>query len=100
MGMGWHHPTKQAIGFEAITVSTIAVGLTKVSYQPADAAEIMVENGPIRFRRDGVVATSSTGHLLRDGDVLYIDNPSDMINLSMIRDANKDGDITITYYGH
>ena len=94
----WVNPERQTNDFEAITVSTSAIGLTSAKLQKAVAAEITVENGPIRFRTDGVAATATVGHLLSDGDVLFIDNISDMVSLSMIRDASTDGDIKVSFF--
>lgn len=92
----WHNPERQSVGFEAITVSTSAVVLTVQG--AAVAAEIQVENGPIRYRTDGAAPTASVGHLLSAGDVLYLDNPSELHKLSMIRDDTTDGDITVSYF--
>jgi hypothetical protein len=94
----WHNPERQSTSFEAITVSTTALGLTLANYQGAVAAEITVENGPIRFRTDGVAATATVGHLLSAGSVLYIDNPNELAKLSMIRDDTVDGDISVSYF--
>lgn len=94
----WHNPERQTVGFESITVSTTAIGLTEASYEAAITAEVTVENGPIRFRTDGTAPTAAVGHLLSDGDVLYLDNPSDLSGLSMIRDAAVDGDISVSYF--
>lgn len=94
----WTSPDRQSSSFEAITVSNAAIGLTTADYQAAVAAEITVENGPIRFRTDGTAATATVGHLLNDGDVLYIDNPSELSALSMFRDGATDGDISVSYF--
>lgn len=96
----WVNPERHTSSFETITVSTSAVSLTSADVQGAVAAEITVENGPIRFRTDGSDPTASVGHLLSDGDVLFLDNISDMTALSMIRDASTDGDITVSYFSN
>lgn len=94
----WHNPERQTTDFESITVSTTALGLTAANLAKGVAAEITVENGSIRFRTDGTAPTASVGHLLNDGDVLYLDNPSDLSALRMIRDAATDGDISVSYF--
>ena len=94
----WHNPERQSIAFEAITVTNAAIGLTSATLASNVAAEITVENGSIRFRTDGSAASANVGHLLRDGDILYLDNPSEMANLSMFRDGAVDGDISVTYF--
>lgn len=94
----WFNPERQSVDFEAITVSTTAIGLTTAKLQSAVAAEVTVENGPIRFRTDGTDPTASVGHLLSDGDALYLDNPSELVGLKMIRDAAVDGDISVSYF--
>lgn len=96
----WVNPERSSVDFEAITVSTTAIGLTAAKSQAAVAAEITVENGPVRFRTDGTAATATVGHLLSDGDVLYLDNISDMTSLSMIRDGATDGDISVSYFSN
>ena len=98
MNNSWHNPARQSSSFEAITVSNTAVGLTKANYETGVTAELTVENGPIRFRTDGTAATASVGHLLSDGDVLYIDNPSEMAALSMFRDGGTSGNISVSYF--
>ena len=94
----WHNPERRSSGFEAITVTNAAIGLTKATYEAAVAAEITVENGPIRFRTDGTDASATVGHLLNAGDVLYLDNPSELANLSMFRDGAIDGDVSVSYF--
>ena len=94
----WVNPERQTNDFEAITVSTSAIGLASAKAQKAVAAEITVENGPIRFRTDGVAATATVGHLLSDGDVLFLDNISEMSALSMFRDGATSGDISVSYF--
>lgn len=94
----WHNPERQSTSFEAITVTNAAIGLTTADFQAAVAAEITVENGPIRFRTDGTAASATVGHLLSAGDVLYLDNPSELAGLSMFRDGAVDGDISVSYF--
>ena len=94
----WHNPERQSTSFEAITVTSAAIGLTTANYQAAVAAEISVENGPIRYRTDGTAASATVGHLLNAGDVLYIDNPSELSGLSMFRDGAINGDISVSYF--
>ena len=96
--MSWVNPERQSSGFEAITVTNAAIGLTKASYETGVTAEITVENGPIRFRTDGTAASATVGHLLNDGDILYLDNISEMLALSMFRDAATDGDLSVSYF--
>lgn len=94
----WVNPERQSSSFEAITVADTAISLTSANVQGAVAAEITVENGPIRFRTDGVAATATVGHLLSDGDVLFLDNISEMSALSMFRDGATSGDISVSYF--
>jgi hypothetical protein len=94
----WHNPERQSTSFEAITVADTAIGLTLANLQGAVAAEITLENGPIRFRTDGTAASATVGHLLSAGSVLYIDNPSELAALSMIRDGATSGNVSVSYF--
>ena len=94
----WFNPARSSNGFEAITVADAAIGLTAATLKLSLTAEITVENGPIRFRTDGTAASATVGHLLQDGDVLYLDNPSELTNLSMFRDGAISGDISVSYF--
>ena len=96
--MSWVNPERQSSSFEAITVTNAAIGLTVADVQGAVAAEITVENGSIRFRTDGTAASATVGHLLNDGDVIFLDNISEMLALSMFRDGATDGDISVSYF--
>ena len=98
MNDSWHSPARQSVGFETITVADSAIGLTTASYQAGLACLITVENGPIRYRTDGIDASATIGHLLYDTDRLLIDNPSEMKNLSMFRDGATSGVISVSYY--
>lgn len=98
MSGSWTNPERQSSSFEAITVTNAAIGLTAADANAAVAAEITVENGPIRFRTDGTAASATVGHLLNAGDVLYLDNISELVALSMFRDGAVDGDISVSYF--
>lgn len=88
--------------YEAITVSTTAVGLTRSKYDKVDpphGAVLTVESASLRFREDGTDPTSSQGHLLNVGAVLTLDNPSRMEKFRAIRSGSTDATLRISYRG-
>ena len=94
----WHNPERQTTSFEAITVSTTAVGLTAANLKLGIAAKITILAADLRYRTDGTAASATVGHLLADGGTLILDNPSDLSALSMIRDAATDVVVSVSYY--
>ena len=94
----WHNPERQTTSFEAITVSTTAVGLTAANLKLGIAAKITIVDADLRYRTDGTDASATVGHLLVDGGTLLLDNPSDLLALSMIRDAATDVVVSVSYF--
>jgi len=86
---------------EAITVSTVAIGLSADKLKPSDystlglarVAVISIE-GPVRYRLAGNT-TSSTGHLLSTGDWITVSGQQMLSSIKFIRDASATGDVTI-----
>lgn len=113
-----------AMGFEALTISTVSVPLTSTVYQTSvtagsgqagvgsDAAQtlsrisakfatITVETNPIRVRFDGTAPTSTNGHLFQPGAVIELLSQGQIQNFRAIRASSATGDATlmITYWG-
>lgn len=97
-------------GFETKTVSNTAVGLTSSVYNTASTgnngnqverkiakfATISVETDQVRYRMDGTDPTSSVGHLLGIGDVLFLNSEDDIRRIRFIRVTN-DATIMVSY---
>ena len=83
------------IGFEALTVSTTAVGLTATD--GATQAEITVELADVRVRSDGVDPTATVGHLILDGAVISLSSAKDIAAFRAIRDASTNVTLSISY---
>lgn len=91
----------KAFNYEAVTVSSSAVGLTSTKYNPsghkAQVAFITVEGAQIRFRYDGTDPTSSEGHLFSPGDVLELIGFENIENFKAIRVGSTDATLRVTY---
>lgn len=95
--------------FEALTVSTTALGFTvanlglgrgpESSIAPAIAVFITVEAQPVRFRVDGTAATAGAGHLLSAGDTLFLTGAKTLRDFSVIRSGASDATLHVTYFG-
>lgn len=97
--------------YEALTVSTSAVGCTATKVQPAVAApqalvppaaaiEVYVDAQPIRVRYDGQGnPTASTGTKFAAGSTFRIEGAAAVSQFKAIRDTTATGDATlfITY---
>lgn len=86
-------------GFEALTVSNSAVGLTVPS--GTHKALIVCESAGVRCREDGTDPTATTGALIRDGDVVeYMDSnwESTLNTVRFIRDGGTDATLNVHYY--
>ena len=98
------------IGYEAITVSTTAVGFTAATYtKKAKRAWCVLEGTAtkgIRIRTDGTDPTSTTGTLIYPSVGTYgimvdfnIEGYHDIANFSAIRDSDADCTLSATNYG-
>ena len=86
------------VGFQKLTVSSSPVGFTLPVVTPTiRAIQMTVENYNIRYTVNGTTVTTTTGHLLYDGDVLELTNVESIKNFSAIA-ASSDAVVQITYY--
>lgn len=65
-------PFIQWYAHESITVSSTALALTENLAENADVALITLEDSQTRYRLDGQVPTSSTGHLASAGSSIEL----------------------------
>jgi len=92
---------REAQDYEAITVSTNAIGITvsklrSSRYGPCTGAFITVENYNIRFRVDGGNPTTTEGHVLTAGQNLTLGSESDVGKFRAIRDDAVDATLRVT----
>ena len=85
-------------GYQDLTVSNSAVGLTLPTSLTPRAAVITVESDQVRFTLDTTTPTSSKGHLLNVGDMLELANTEMLSNARFIR-VTTDATLRITYFG-
>jgi hypothetical protein len=88
--------TAAVAGFQMLTVSNAAVGLTVPTSGFPTYALIQCETNPVRWRDDGTNPTASVGNLLSVGGVLKYDGP--LANFKAIRQGGADGTLSVSYY--
>ena len=106
----------QCIGFEQVTVSSTAIGLTPSEYQSVDmggafkadarVAVITLEGtagtNDIRYTMDGTTPTTSIGHVFvaagSPNNSLVIRGLGNITKFLAIRDGGADGILSISYY--
>lgn len=91
------------VGYETITVSTTAIGLTKAKYDkvpPAIGARITIDTAPIRWTADGsTTPTSSEGNFGIPTQAPLELTANELPNFSAIRQGSSDAKLRVTYYG-
>lgn len=94
----------QAFDFEALTVSTAAVGLTTSKFSLTEISSVtrrvmcFVESANVRMRLDGTAPTSLVGHILKDGDTIILGSYSDIANARWIRDDSTDATLACHFF--
>jgi hypothetical protein len=98
----------KALAYEDVPVSYWVSSLSSLIYNPTQVsgeeykyATITVENGPVRCRVDGQdPGTIDGGHLLYDGDMVFLDSSDDIVNFKVIAVDGFDnpGSLRVTYY--
>jgi hypothetical protein len=72
--------------FEALTVSTAAVGFTAATRgSDRPHVHVFVEGGAVRYRTDGTDPTASVGTPLEVGAQLKLNSAHDLANVRFIR---------------
>ena len=82
-------------GYESMTVSTTAVGITDSVRSGRDRALITVETDEVRFRTDGGAPTSSEGHIAAAGSSIVLDSAEELVNFLAIR-VTSDATLKVT----
>lgn len=87
---------RKPAGYQQLTVSTTAVGLTVPS--GAGRAVIVVEAQPIRYRDDGTAPTASVGMLCAAALRFDIESRESLLAFRAIRQGGVDAVLSISYY--
>ena len=83
-----------SVGDEAVTVSTVAIGITAAS----GAIAAMITNGAEAIRVRWGTPTASVGHYINPYSVLDL-YQDDMADVKFIRVGGSDSTIHVTYFG-
>lgn len=84
--------------YEAITVSTVAIGFTAALIRGSVVgAFVTLETGQVRFRMDGVDPSSTTGHLLEIGQSLTLKSRAAVEKIKFIKTGDISGALKVTY---
>lgn len=86
---------KSPVGYEQITVSTVAVALASVPPKATNALIVVSTNG-VRFRDDGTNPTAAIGVPIAAGQSLQYDG--DPSALKFIRSGAADAVVDVSYY--
>lgn len=93
--------TRAPFAYEAITVSSAAIGLTLSTWNVnarEHSALLALESNQIRYTLDGsTTPTSSVGHLMNIGDSLILENSDALKNFKAIR-VSGDASLKVTYF--
>ena len=81
--------------YEAVTVSSTAIGITKALRIDHNYAFITLETDEVRYRVDGTDPTASEGHKLSPGDTLTLEGGNAIRNFRAIR-VTSDATIRIS----
>lgn len=87
--------------FEALTVSTSAVGITNAILRPPgqglqnNFCTAYVDGANVRYRFDGTAPTTSVGAIASSGDTVSIDNLEQATAIRFIRDDSVDATLEI-----
>ncbi len=93
------------ITYESITVADTAIGIT-AGYLPSSVIgcqywkniDLMctLETAQVRFRLDGTSPTTSEGHILNAGDILYVKSCMEIYYFKAIRTGSTSGVLKCT----
>lgn len=84
------------VGYQQITVSTTAVGLTVPA--GASRAVAVVEAQPLRYRDDGTNPTATVGMLCQANLRFEIESRDQMLAFKAIRQGGTDAVLSVSYY--
>lgn len=85
------------LGYEQLTVSTVALPLAALPALGCDYALIRCSGAGIRYRDDGTSPTAAVGQWLNAGETLTYEG--DPAKLKFIRSGATDATLDVSYYG-
>ena len=92
-----HQAIFNADNYEAITLSSSAVGLDTAKFNEfTKRVLVTIEDQTVRYRYDGTAPTTTEGHPLYDKDVLIVEGYGNLRRLKMIA-TGSDALAKITY---
>ena len=83
--------------YESLSIGAVAVSLTASLVTNANIIRVRFEDGPIRFRIDGMDPTPTEGLFAFDGDERILLN-TEAAKLKMIRTGATNGTARVVYY--
>lgn len=89
--------SKEAVGYESISIGSSAIGLTAGTYGNAIEGFLTLEDAQIRIRWDGTNPTAGEGHVMDVGDVLRLRSNEDLGNFRAIQSGSGSGVLKATY---
>jgi hypothetical protein len=93
-------PIPVAASYEALTVSSSAVGLQSATLSPAGGdvwiCQISVEGASLRWRYDGSNPTTTEGHLAQVGDWIELKGFTNLQRFRAIRTGTTDATLRVT----
>jgi hypothetical protein len=90
-------------GYESITISEVAIGLTADTINPliSGAREVaalcVLESAPIRYRIDGIDPTPTEGIPLKIGDELNLEGSDDLLKFRAIATSKESAVLKCSY---
>ena len=87
---------RKPVGYEQVTVSTTAVGLTVPD--GANRAVVVVEAQPLRCRDDGTDPTASVGMLCVAATRFDIESREALLAFKAIRSGGTNSVLSVSYY--
>lgn len=90
-------PDSSFVAHEAITVSSVSIGLTTATIAGRSVALITCEAAVVRFTLDGTAPTATVGHVLNPDDVLTLDSPDQLQKVRFIRRNAVDATLRCSY---
>lgn len=87
---------RKPVGYEQVTVSTTAIGLTVPV--GAQRAVMVVEAQPLRYRDDGTDPTATVGMLAVATTRFDIESREALLAFKAIRDGGTNATLSVSYY--
>ena len=87
-------PLTSIIGYESVTVSSTAIGISATGLKP-NAASVQVEGAAVRFRADGTDPTAAVGVTAEPGDSIVLTDRDQVLKFKAIRRDGVDATLRV-----